>query len=150
MPGRRAATAPPGCTSSSTSIRGRACRSTRSTACTARPATSRIRSRTSSGLPPKAAAGRTTRTCNSASVQDARKRAAANTLGGIRLLRQHVCHRGEDLLEDVLHLLVRELGRYADDADEKAAVAVATRAVVRHVFKAQHGKPAQRRMTEEE
>ena len=42
----------------------RACRSTRRTACTARPATSRTRSRTSIGLCPRAAAGRIIRTCN--------------------------------------------------------------------------------------
>ena len=41
------------------------CRSTRRTACTARPATSRTRRRTSSGWPRKAAADRTTRTCES-------------------------------------------------------------------------------------
>jgi electron-transferring-flavoprotein dehydrogenase len=40
------------------------CRSMRRTACTARPATSRTRPRTSCGSPRKAAAGRTTRTCN--------------------------------------------------------------------------------------
>ena len=40
-----------------------ACRSTRRTACTARPATSRTRRRTSCGSRRKAAAGRTTRTC---------------------------------------------------------------------------------------
>ena len=42
----------------------RACRSTRRTACTARPATSRIRPRTSTGWCPKAAAARTIRTCS--------------------------------------------------------------------------------------
>ena len=42
----------------------RACRSTRRTACTARPATSRTRRRTSTGSCPKAAAGRTIRTCD--------------------------------------------------------------------------------------
>jgi electron-transferring-flavoprotein dehydrogenase len=40
------------------------CRSTPRTACTARPATSRIRRRTSCGSCPKAAAARTTRTCD--------------------------------------------------------------------------------------
>ncbi len=40
------------------------CRSTRRTACTARPATSRTRRRTSSGSRPKAAAGRTTPACS--------------------------------------------------------------------------------------
>src|SRR5215208_5726893 len=65
MPDPRAAIALRACTSS---CRPRAvaksCRSTRRTACTARPATSRIRRRTSSGSRPKAAADRTTRTCN--------------------------------------------------------------------------------------
>ena len=44
--------------------RTRACRSTRRTACTARPATSRIRRRTSTGSCPRAAADRTIRTCS--------------------------------------------------------------------------------------
>src|SRR5258708_1632468 len=64
MRARSSATAPPACTSSSTWTPSRACRSTRRTACTARPATSRTRRRTSSGSPPKAAAARTTRTCS--------------------------------------------------------------------------------------
>ena len=45
------------------------CRSTRRTACTARPATSRTRRRTSCGSRPKAAAGRTTRTCDAAGAK---------------------------------------------------------------------------------
>ena len=44
--------------------RGRASRSTRRTASTARPATSRTRTRTSTGSRPRAAAGRTIRTCD--------------------------------------------------------------------------------------
>ena len=56
--GPRRATARPASTSSSTTTTAaRACRSTRRTACTARPATSRTRRRTSSGSRPKAAAG---------------------------------------------------------------------------------------------
>ena len=43
--------------------RNRGCRSTRRTASTARPATSRTRPRTSTGSCPRAAAGRTIRTC---------------------------------------------------------------------------------------
>ena len=43
-----------------------ACRSTRRTACTARPATSRIRGRTSTGSRPRAAADRTTRNVDAA------------------------------------------------------------------------------------
>ena len=73
--GPRRATARPASTSSSPTTprtprqrhraqRACACRSTRRTACTARPATSRIRSRTSTGSRRKAAAGRTTRACN--------------------------------------------------------------------------------------
>ena len=55
------ATARPASTSSSPRDDGAAsaCRSTRRTACTARPATSRTRRRTSTGSRPKAAAGRT-------------------------------------------------------------------------------------------
>src|SRR3954467_10271401 len=49
---------------SSTWKRTRGCRSTRRTACTARPATSRTRRRTSSGSPQKVAAGPTIRTCD--------------------------------------------------------------------------------------
>ncbi len=44
----------------------RGCRSTRRTACTARPATSRTRRRTSTGWCRKGAAGRTIRTCEAA------------------------------------------------------------------------------------
>src|SRR6185503_7323501 len=53
------------------------CRSTRRTACIARRATSRIPGRTSCGSRPKAAAGRTTRTCNSASGELKIRRVAA-------------------------------------------------------------------------
>ena len=55
-----------GSTSSSTTTRraAGACRSTRRTACTARPATSRIRCRTSTGWCPKAAADRTIPACD--------------------------------------------------------------------------------------
>src|SRR2546422_227520 len=63
MPGRSSATALPVSMSSSTSRPRRACRSTRRTACTARPAISRTRSRTSSGSRPKAAAAPTIPTC---------------------------------------------------------------------------------------
>src|SRR5437016_4932550 len=63
MPGRSSATALPVSMSSSTSRPRRTCRSTRRTACTARPATSRTRSRTSSGSRPKAAAAPTIPTC---------------------------------------------------------------------------------------
>ena len=57
------------------SAAGRGCRSTRRTACTARPATSRIRGRTSSGSRPRAAAGRTIRACKSAIVKITRREA---------------------------------------------------------------------------
>src|SRR5437879_1129403 len=63
MPGRSSATARPVSMSSSTSRPRRACRSTRRTACTARPAISRTRSRTSSGSRRKAAAAQTIPTC---------------------------------------------------------------------------------------
>src|SRR2546427_3137920 len=63
MPGRSSATARPGSTSSWTWRPRRVCRSTRRTACTARPATSRTRSRTSCGSRPKAAAAPTIPTC---------------------------------------------------------------------------------------
>ena len=46
-------------------LESRGCRSTPRTASTARPATSRTRRRTSTGSCPRAAAGRTTPTCNS-------------------------------------------------------------------------------------
>ena len=58
-------TAPPGSTSGSSRTASRSSRSTRRTASTARPATSRTRTRTSNGLRPKAAADRTIRICNS-------------------------------------------------------------------------------------
>src|SRR3981081_4431311 len=63
MPGRSSATALPASMSSWSSRPRRACRSTRRTACTARPATSRTRSRTSSGSRRKAAAAQTIPTC---------------------------------------------------------------------------------------
>ena len=64
---RERATARPASTSSCRRRRRQAsaCRSTRRTACTARPATSRTRRRTSCGSRPKAAAGRTTWGCRS-------------------------------------------------------------------------------------
>src|SRR5690606_8670736 len=63
-PGPSSATARPASTSScATTTVASACRSTRRTACTARPATSRTRPRTSSGSFPRAAAARTTRGC---------------------------------------------------------------------------------------
>src|SRR5216684_8428350 len=63
MPGRSSATARPASMSSWTSRPRRVCRSTRRTACIARPATSRTRRRTSSGSRRKAAAAPTIPTC---------------------------------------------------------------------------------------
>ena len=54
-----------------------ACRSTRRTACTARPATSRIRPRTSAGSCPRAAAAPTIRTCRNRRSPGARRAGAA-------------------------------------------------------------------------
>src|SRR5690606_12125235 len=51
---------------STTGPAGAVCRSTPPTACIARPATSRIHTRSSPGRPPKAARDRTTRTCEAA------------------------------------------------------------------------------------
>ena len=65
---RNSATVRRACTNSSTTRRRRArvsgCRSMRRTACIARPATSRIRGRTSTGSPRRVAADRTIRTCS--------------------------------------------------------------------------------------
>src|ERR1043165_10000021 len=129
----RAATAPPVSMNSWTWTRTRGCRSTRRTACTARPATSRIRRRTASGSRRRAAAGRTTRTCKARLLQDAGEGAPANAIARFGLFGEEIRHRGDDLLEDLVHLLVGKLGRHADIADEEAAVAVAARAAVRHV-----------------
>jgi electron-transferring-flavoprotein dehydrogenase len=69
------ATAPPACTKScaTTTAATRACRSTRRTACIARPATSRIRRRTSPGWCRKAAKDRSTPKCKSESAPTLRR-----------------------------------------------------------------------------
>ena len=74
MPGRRRAIVRPASTNGSRTAVSRVSSSTRRTASTAKPATSRIRTRTSPGCRPRAAAGRTIRTCDRAERRGDRAR----------------------------------------------------------------------------
>src|SRR5688572_14531042 len=85
----------------------RSCRSTRRTACTARPATSRTRRRTSPGSRPRAAADPTTRACDGGGVMEAARASHAAPDRHTRILKARKIELllGEGALRDGAALL---------------------------------------------
>src|SRR6516225_9181835 len=123
--------------SSRTRTTSTACRSTRSTACTARPATSRTRRRTSCGSRPKAVVVPTIRTCNQTGEyeNDRNRRCRANgqwyclgcATAGLKVilndLDERAVKRGIDSISANLAQMISK-GKTASDEAQRALVRI--------------------------